>query len=57
MMECKIIKILAIGSTRRFMWLVDNVGQVRIIRISNEFYYCLKSCGVPTAQSLRKKVL
>lgn len=52
-MDVKIIKILAYGSNKRFMWLNINNEIIRCIRISDELYYYLKNKGVPTCQSLR----
>lgn len=50
----KVIKILATGTYKRFMWLeIDAV--VYCIRINDACYTALKSIGVPTSQSLRKR--
>lgn len=50
----KVIKILATGSYKRFMWFEID-GKVYCLRINDKVYCALKSIGVPTSQSLRKK--
>lgn len=52
-MRCEVIKILASGY-KRFMWL-EICGVVICKRIDDDLYKCLKTLGVPTAQSLRGK--
>ena len=52
--KMKVIKILATGTYKRFMWFEID-GVVYCVRINDEIYHALKSIGVPTSQSLRKK--
>lgn len=54
-MNIKVIKILAIGSYKRFMWIELPNGSIKCLRISDDLYYYLKFFGVPTSQSLRGK--
>lgn len=50
----KVIKITATGCYLRFMWLEID-GVLYCLRINDKVYHALKSIGVPTSQSLRKK--
>lgn len=54
-MNLKVVKILASGCYKRFMWVQFPTGSVRCLRISDELYFELKQFGVPTSQSLRGK--
>lgn len=54
-MDVKIIKILAYGSNRRFVWFTINNEIIKCFRISNDLYVYLKNHGVSTCQSLRSK--
>lgn len=54
-MDISIIKILGVGTYKRFMWLTFNHNSTVCIRISDSLYCYLKNCGVPTSQSLRRK--
>ena len=52
-MNIKIIKILAYGSNKRFMWVQMPNDDVHIVRISEKLYTQLRNLGVPTSQKLR----
>lgn len=54
-MNVNIIKVLAYGCYRRFMWLEAPNGRTICVRIDNELYTWLKTHGVPTSQSMRKR--
>lgn len=50
-MKYDVVKILAIGSYKRFMFI--NLGlRVYCVRISDHMYQQLKNQGVPTSQYL-----
>lgn len=53
-MIIKIIKIWAVGCSKRFMWFKIGCFEY-CVRISDDLYHHLKECGVPTSQSLRYK--
>lgn len=50
----KVIKILATGTYKRFMW-IEIDGKVYCVRINDEIYHVLKLIGIPTSQSMRHK--
>lgn len=52
-MNVNITKILAYGTSRRFMWLLMPNGTEYCLSISKELYKELKKHGVPTCQKLR----
>lgn len=53
-MNIEVIKILAYGSYKRFVWLKIN-EEILCIRINERVYSALRTAGAITCQSLRKK--
>lgn len=54
MVKIEVVKILAVGCNKRFMWINHGEGTA-CVRIGNALYQYLKFKGVPTAQSMRNK--
>ena len=53
-MKITIVKILAVGCNKRFMWLrIQDITYC--VRIGDKLYGILREIGVPTSQSLRYK--
>lgn len=53
-MKLKVVKILAYGSSKRYMWIETPNGN-KCLFIDEKTYQWLKNNNVPTSQSIRGK--